>query len=228
MSGKEFPLEVGQLWFIRPEHSHTFRSSKKSPLAFHNVALEAKAISNTFSHHPSLDNPWDNTPFPTSLKLNTYQRERFVSLIKEASTGPRGLLDAILFSLGLCHLLRPIERGIINSKLPTWLLEALPSARKPENIQLGLPQLVKLCGRSSEHVCRTFKSCLGQTPTEWLNKQRIAYARHLLETTQYPIIDIALNCGYESFSYFHRCFKTANGKTPLQYRNDNQKIQSAD
>lgn len=228
VSGKEYPLEVGDLWFIRPEHSHGFKSTKAAHLAFYNIALDTEVVHSTFAQHPAFENPWSSTPLPTATHLTTYQRDCLMNLIREAAASPREPLDATLFSLGLCRLLRPIEKGTMNSTLPAWLQEALLLARKPENIQIGLPQLIKLCGRSKEHVCRTFKEYLGQTPSEWLNNERVRYARHLLEITQRSIIEVSLDCGYESLNYFHRCFKNVTGKTPLQYRKSANKVQLSD
>jgi AraC-like DNA-binding protein len=43
-------------------------------------------------------------------------------------------------------------------------------------------------------------------------------AERLLSNTDYPIIEIAVACGYSDQSYFTKVFKKYTGLTPRQYR----------
>ena len=47
---------------------------------------------------------------------------------------------------------------------------------------------------------------------------RLSYAKQLLETTDEPITEVALQAGFTNVSYFIRAFKTAYGMPPLKYR----------
>ena len=85
---------------------------------------------------------------------------------------------------------------------------------------------IQLCGRSHEHVTRSFQKHLSMTPTQWLTQERIRLAGRLLETTRMSILEIAHECGFESPSHFHSRFKIANGSTPLQYRKRAAGVQS--
>lgn len=51
-----------------------------------------------------------------------------------------------------------------------------------------------------------------------LQECRLARARHLLETTDQPITEIAFDVGYETPSNFTRAFRSAAGLTPRQFR----------
>jgi AraC family cel operon transcriptional repressor len=106
--------------------------------------------------------------------------------------------------------------------------EALPRACEPEHLLAGRSALVALCGRSHEHVSRSFRKYLSLSPTEWLTQERLRYACRLLETTQRSITDVAMDCGFESQSYFHQRFKAARGMTPLQFRRKASGVQSAE
>ena len=55
---------------------------------------------------------------------------------------------------------------------------------------------------------------------DYLIEYRIRAAKKLLETTDYSITDIALNCGFNSTSYFTKLFHRSCGKTPNAYRKE--------
>jgi len=75
-------------------------------------------------------------------------------------------------------------------------------------------------GVTSRQVERRFKSVLGVTPSAARRKMKMLRAQRLLETTDFKIIDISMECGYESPSQFSETFKKEFGKTPVEYRKD--------
>lgn len=74
---------------------------------------------------------------------------------------------------------------------------------------------VHLCVRECQ---RTFSSTLHMTPKQYLQNRRISVAAELLIQTDIPIIDIGLQCGFESPSYFSKVFKSMIGINPNAYR----------
>ena len=57
------------------------------------------------------------------------------------------------------------------------------------------------------------------TLTQYVNYVRLRYARHLLESTDLPVTEIAMKSGYQNVSYFIRRFSSDVGESPLRYRN---------
>ncbi len=78
---------------------------------------------------------------------------------------------------------------------------------------------------SFSSLIAAFKKITGKTIINYIVEQRMAYAKLLLVTTNYSIIDIAQTLGYSSQSFFIQVFKKHYGKTPLQYKKDNQSLQ---
>jgi len=62
----------------------------------------------------------------------------------------------------------------------------------------------------------------GQTPLQYLHRQRIIRAKVLLETTYLPIEQIAQACGYTDTGSFRRVFKKIAGALPAHYREKNR------
>lgn len=56
--------------------------------------------------------------------------------------------------------------------------------------------------------------------TDFLTQCRIEEAKRLLRTTDQSVSDIAVESGFESFSYFSTVFKKVVGMTPVQYRKE--------
>ncbi|MFZ3483554.1 helix-turn-helix domain-containing protein [Sphingomonas sp. 3-13AW] len=86
--------------------------------------------------------------------------------------------------------------------------------------QIGLDELAGLVGLSRFHFCTSLKAATGMTPHEWLTSLRMQRARELLATTDWPIIAIALEVGYQTPSAFAASFRKACETTPTAYRHE--------
>lgn len=76
---------------------------------------------------------------------------------------------------------------------------------------------------SAANICprecqRVFQRYVHYSPMEYLRLKRILMAAELLSTTDSPVIDIALECGFSGSSYFSKQFKLLTGSTPTEYR----------
>lgn len=71
---------------------------------------------------------------------------------------------------------------------------------------------------STRTLLRRFRAETGQTPLDFLQGARVARARHLLETTDLSVAEIARSVGYEDTSSFRRLFSGVVSMTPSHYR----------
>lgn len=85
-----------------------------------------------------------------------------------------------------------------------------------QNIKLA--DLAQLLDISQFHFSRLFKQSIGISPYQYLSQQRVERAKQLLKTTDYPIVDIALECGFNSHSHLSKQFRQFTGMTPKAYR----------
>ncbi len=83
--------------------------------------------------------------------------------------------------------------------------------------RLTLDELSCEVGLSKYYFVRKFKSCIGCTPIEYINRLRCERAKKLLAKDR-EIGEISELCGFDNFSYFSKTFKTITGTTPSQYR----------
>lgn len=88
-----------------------------------------------------------------------------------------------------------------------------------ENITLD--DLAASVALSRYHFARCFRASTGTTPHEYVLQQRVAKAQTLLTRTNYPLPDIAVNCGFADQSHLSRVFKKYTGVPPGHYRRHN-------
>jgi AraC family transcriptional regulator len=73
---------------------------------------------------------------------------------------------------------------------------------------------------SQFHFSHLFKQSIGTSPHQYLIQQRIERAKQLLKQTDRSIIDIALECGFNSHSHLSKQFRQLAGMTPRAYRSN--------
>jgi AraC-like DNA-binding protein len=75
-------------------------------------------------------------------------------------------------------------------------------------------------GVSRPYLSRHIQERLGVSPLDFLRRQQLDYARRLLATTPLSIDEIAVASAFGTPWTFYRCFKSAYGTTPAQYRRE--------
>lgn len=67
---------------------------------------------------------------------------------------------------------------------------------------------------------RKMKSLLGVTPLDFIREARMRKACKMLSEGE-TVKDVAYACGFSNPKYFRKCFKDWTGKTPTEYKEDN-------
>ncbi|MBB4859350.1 AraC family transcriptional regulator [Novosphingobium chloroacetimidivorans] len=83
---------------------------------------------------------------------------------------------------------------------------------------LTVLELAREAGISVHHFSRRFRKQTGRTPCGFLTDLRFDLARRLLWTTDLPIGEIGLKCGYTQAAAFSAAFQRRYGKTPSAER----------
>ena len=85
---------------------------------------------------------------------------------------------------------------------------------------VNLADVAKLAGMSEVSFSRFIKKRTGKTFVESLNEIRLGHASRSLINTTNTISEIAYKCGFNNLSYFNRIFKSRNGCTPKEFRDN--------
>ncbi|MGN6512426.1 MAG: helix-turn-helix transcriptional regulator [Lysobacteraceae bacterium] len=79
-------------------------------------------------------------------------------------------------------------------------------------------RLARVSHVSPAHFARAFKDAFGVPPHRYLLTRRIERATALLRDTTWPILDIALQAGWNSLGSFGRTFRDVTGESPGDFR----------
>lgn len=75
--------------------------------------------------------------------------------------------------------------------------------------------IANICPRECQRIFSKYLHC---SPMEYIRRQRMLVAADLITTTNEPVTNVALRCGFSSPSYFSSQFKHMFGKSPIEYR----------
>jgi transcriptional regulator GlxA family with amidase domain len=98
------------------------------------------------------------------------------------------------------------------------LLRAKDRIDAASHEQWPVRRLAAVSGVSEAHFARSFKTAFGLPPHRYLLTRRIERAKALLRDTDLPVIDIALQTGWESLGTFGRVFRDITGESPTELR----------
>jgi two-component system response regulator YesN len=83
---------------------------------------------------------------------------------------------------------------------------------------LSREQIARHVYLNPDYLTRLFKKETGMSISDYLQQQRIEYAKQLLAHSDLPVSAVALSSGYANLSYFSTLFKKTTGLTPVEYR----------
>lgn len=109
-----------------------------------------------------------------------------------------------------------INNDIIKNR--STILNALDYINNKYDESVTVASLAKKFNMSEPYFRKIFKSIVGKSPLEHINKVRIQKACVLLLREEESIINVAMMCGFSSVSTFNRNFIRYVGCTPSTYR----------
>ena len=84
--------------------------------------------------------------------------------------------------------------------------------------KITLEDTAKYCALSKYYFSRAFKSIAGMCFSDYLTKYRLNKAIELMKATNKTQLDIAYECGFNSFQVYARSFERFFGMTPKRYK----------
>jgi len=107
--------------------------------------------------------------------------------------------------------LPPGDRAVID-RVRTAIEERLSDP------DFGVAELADAVAADRSHLSRRIRHLLGETPTELIRRLRLEEGERLLTRGTGTVADVAYSVGFNSVSYFCRCFQEKYGTTPAAYR----------
>jgi AraC-like DNA-binding protein len=147
--------------------------------------------------------------------------KEFMTEYEEAAPGYESLLDA--GALKITHLLirqlldiKPTADAITHRMSVNKAIEFL---NEHYGEKLSINDLATAANCSASHFSRIFKDETGLSPSDYIMQVRLDYAKRMLRADDKTVTQIALDCGFNSSSYFSHCFTRAFQISPSDFKN---------
>lgn len=212
--GRDELLGTGDVRFLRPGDEHLLLATAEGcVLVTASIPGPLFAeMERRYRDHPAW--PWTGRG-PGSVRLAPDQLAALDALVAGIPQDGQQRCDAEWLVAGL---LRALRGGHAAGAVPSWLEGAVARLAERRRLAAGLPELVRLCGRSAPHVSRAVRKAYGCTATDLVHRLRCQHAARELRLGTRPIAAIAADCGYVHLGHFYRRFGAVFGCAPRAYR----------
>ena len=149
-----------------------------------------------------------------------------VTLLDAAKAERKNNREAAWASVDRASSLLRVEMARRHSKrsdrgMPAWqirrVIDYIDSHIGGTILVLDLSDLLQ---RSEAHFARTFKKSLGEAPHAYIIRRRVEHAKHLMLTTEMPLSEIALACGFTDQAHICKSFRAHVGQSPAAWRRE--------
>jgi len=208
--GQYYEIMEGDVYFLQPHVPHRYYSDPKDPwekIWFNLQGPLMEALCDAYQLHGIVyyhDCPLQDEFFRGMEIVRNWNADSMVKL-----------------SLQIHRILE---------RLHAWRNRHPESDKSPEGIRLKeyldqnwqkkitVAALAHLVRKSPAQMMRIFRRDWGDSPYNYLQKQRDFFARQYLKNTNCPVKELAMMMGFQDEFYFSNWFKLRNGLSPSRYR----------
>ena len=238
IGSETYEILPGEGCFINTEILHSFTGLVPSPCRYHSFVFDAGIVSgipgsifDTRYIRPLLEKG------PAFLKFDRIPEnqpffQNFNTAFDASALEPDGYEFQVRSALSQILLFTWQKARQFPSQFPSQRSSTLQDERIKQllpwidaNLERNLSikeiaAVINVCPRVCQRLFRQYFHC---TPMEYLQEKRLLLAAEKLISTDLPVTDIALSCGFSSPSYFTKQFRELIGKTPSGYREERKK-----
>lgn len=210
-----YHLHAGQGFLIVPNCRTTYIADKETPWSYVWLGFTGKSAATW------LDQINLSETRPVFNSDNSYE---LANCVNEVLTLDRLSMENNLRALScFFRFLSYIAAGTVaniqqaNSEKNQYVTQAIQYIGHHLS-KVTVESLAQVVNLNRSYLTSLFKQDLDLTPSEYIQNFRITKARHLLESSDISIDQVAEQCGYQRTNSFTRVFKRTYGISPRQYR----------
>lgn len=237
VNGKSCVLKEGQAIFVNSQQMHYGYSSDGSDCSFICILLNPSLISTINRIKESYLIPIckdTSHPFFIFDQSVTWQRDfiemlsKIYKLCNEERDGFELHVMSIFYSI--CHSLYEnvkkdkIHKEIFFDKNLDAMHNMIGYIQQNYQHKITLSEIASAGNVCRSSCCEIFGLILHKSPVSYLTEYRLEKSIEMLNNLSYSITEIALQCGFNSSSYFTEIFHRNIGCTPSEYRKKNINI----
>ena len=222
IENREYEIKSGDAFFFRPDIPHKYYPAEK-PWGTKWIVFDGSAVENIV----------DYMGFGNSEVFALYRPDDFDILVntisdmfwcddpdKEIKTSM--LMYRLLIKMNECMNHTAKFGGMTRCEKYEKLNPVIELMQTRYKEDLGLADMAKTIGVTTNHLCRLFHQVYDTTPMKYLNHLRLNLAKQYLSSPKnIRVKDVAAAVGFNDPSYFCAVFKKSEGMTPEDFRRIN-------
>ncbi len=231
---EEYLLQEGDILIIPPTALHSFKQHEDCSFFAYSILFDQKMIDgnaiDTCSKKFITPIFKNDIYLPIRIDRHNEHNQAIQKILNKAITAntDRALgyeleikvsfLELISYFFKNNYYYSTKKNNDVNIRTATLIKSITTYIEEHYKEKITLEMLANHANISVFHLSHLFKQYTGQTPIEYLNQYRLIMSADMLKSSDYSIMDIAFECGYNNVSYFNRAFKSKYGMTPKEYR----------
>jgi AraC family transcriptional regulator, dual regulator of chb operon len=211
VNGNHHILQPGALVFVRPYDLHRLLPVNSERTVFASLVIASSVVNEIISFlcMPTITNSLSTAPEAPHTELSPdAAREimlRMERISNEQTVSPEtsALSTRVLSAQLFAEYLLPRKRGAQSRETPpAWLRKLRGEAEEWESLKDAPQRMHRRSPCHPSHLCKSFKRCYDETPTEFINRIRLFRAARELKASDTKIAAIAAELGFDSLSHF--------------------------
>lgn len=230
MCGKSYTINKGDVFIFSSNEIHCITQINEGGMQIMNLHIEPRFFwgdeterftdyNLLFSHSPDFENRIERgSELQNKIsRLLLEAEEEFENNLPEYRMMVRAKLIEILTSLVRSGKYQ--QKNETAAKSMTAISEAVEYIHKGLTCELRLCDIADAAGMSASYFSNVFKTVMGITLWDYITEKRIDIAMRLLDkNTDYTMLEIALDSGFNNTANFNKAFKKHTGLTPSEYK----------
>jgi AraC family transcriptional regulator, arabinose operon regulatory protein len=221
VKGKKYAIGKGDLLLIKPGDQYELLIEEN-----HNDPLESKVASGDF--HVSCEGPWVDEWWARSSKpaisridldekLLSLWRYLIIEERRPSTEKNKELSDYLLRALCL-SLERAVNETAPSYNRPYVVTRMMRYVEEHATTAFKVVDVAQHADLSLSRASHLFKSTVGKTMIEYALDIRLSAAVELMKYTSMTLEQIAEDCGFGTYPYFHKVFRKKYGIAPGTFR----------
>lgn len=215
--GRRVPLHAGDICLIDCYSPHSYGTDTGWKILWaHFTGKPAQDICASIS---------EGTMILHSQTESLTMHNRLLSVYEQFENGQH--MDDAQIHCALTEMITPFFRTSKGADEPSNMDSIAACLSEHLTDGVSNAELARMAHMSESQLIRVFQQHKGTTPHKYLLGLRLNAAQYYLASSDMPITQIALQCGFTDASALTNSFRKAFGVTPKEYRNRNANEQAA-
>ncbi|MBQ8850265.1 MAG: helix-turn-helix transcriptional regulator [Clostridia bacterium] len=216
LNGEEYSLGGESLFFMTPKDVHAIYANKTEKsysivISFSPDIIDKRLIEKASSSPRVMHNL-------TATLKELVNRLEVVYSSKRKQSHSRLMIEFMLNAI----LVEVLEKGLaveseqhnLNPSIEKAILYIMTDVSR----DITLEEIAEFCHLSPPYFSTLFHKETGKTLRRYINEARIEKAKHLLAETDKSVLEVSMQCGYNTVTHFIKIFKSIKNVTPSEYR----------